>query len=67
VTDGAEIVGRSLDGKFVDIVKIPSHPVNGGQFIEFKSKPLKPHPSSQGSWARATGKPPSLSNLPRPW
>jgi CTP synthase len=43
---GLEIVGRSLDGKFVEIIELPSHPwYVAVQFHpEFKSKPLKPHP-----------------------
>jgi CTP synthase len=43
---GLEIVGRSLDGKFVEIIELPSHPFYVAvQFHpEFKSKPLKPHP-----------------------
>jgi CTP synthase len=43
---GLEIVGRSHDGKFVEIVELPSHPwYVAVQFHpEFKSKPLKPHP-----------------------
>jgi CTP synthase len=51
VTDkGMEIVGRSLDGKFVEIVEVPSHPwYVAVQFHpEFKSKPLKPHPLFAG-------------------
>ena len=45
-----EIVGRSLDGKFVEIVELPSHPwYVAVQFHpEFKSKPLKPHPLFAG-------------------
>jgi CTP synthase len=47
---GMEIVGRSLDGKFVEIVEVPSHPwYVAVQFHpEFKSKPLKPHPLFAG-------------------
>ena len=47
---GLEIVGRSLDGKFVEIVELPSHPwYVAVQFHpEFKSKPLKPHPLFAG-------------------
>jgi CTP synthase len=43
---GLEIVGRSHDGKFVEIIELPSHPwYVAVQFHpEFKSKPLKPHP-----------------------
>jgi CTP synthase len=43
---GLQIVGRSLDGKFVEIVELPSHPwYVAVQFHpEFKSKPLDPHP-----------------------
>src|ERR671915_233569 len=47
---GLEIVGRSHDGKFVEIVEMPSHPwYVAVQFHpEFKSKPLKPHPLFAG-------------------
>ncbi len=47
---GLEIVGRSLDGKFVEIIELPSHPwYVAVQFHpEFKSKPLAPHPLFAG-------------------
>ncbi len=47
---GMEVVGRSLDGKFVEIVEVPSHPwYVAVQFHpEFKSKPLKAHPLFAG-------------------
>jgi CTP synthase len=47
---GLEIAGRSLDGKFVEIIELPSHPwYIAVQFHpEFKSKPLKPHPLFAG-------------------
>jgi CTP synthase len=47
---GLQIAGRSLDGKFVEIVELPSHPwYIAVQFHpEFKSKPLKPHPLFAG-------------------
>ena len=47
---GLEIAGRSLDGKFVEIVELPTHPwYVAVQFHpEFKSKPLKPHPLFAG-------------------
>ena len=47
---GLEIVGRSLDGKFVEMVELPGHPwYVAVQFHpEFKSKPLKPHPLFAG-------------------
>jgi CTP synthase len=47
---GLEIVGRSLDKKFVEIVELPSHPwYVAVQFHpEFTSKPLKPHPLFAG-------------------
>jgi len=47
---GLEIVGRSQDGKFVEIVELPSHPwYLAVQFHpEFKSKPLRPHPLFAG-------------------
>ena len=46
VEHGLRIVGRSLDGKFVEIVEMPGHPwFVAVQFHpEFKSKPLRPHP-----------------------
>jgi CTP synthase len=47
---GLKIVGRSLDGKFVEIVELPGHPwYLAVQFHpEFKSKPLRPHPLFAG-------------------
>jgi CTP synthase len=47
---GLEIVGRSLDGKFVEIIELPAHPwYVAVQFHpEFKSKPLKPLPLFAG-------------------
>ncbi|MDQ3421722.1 MAG: CTP synthase [Acidobacteriota bacterium] len=47
---GLEIVGRSLDGKFVEIIELPLHPwYVAVQFHpEFKSKPLKAHPLFAG-------------------
>ena len=47
---GLQIVGRSLDGKFVEIIELPTHPwYVAVQFHpEFKSKPLKPHPLFAG-------------------
>jgi CTP synthase len=47
---GLEISGRSLDGKFVEILELPGHPwFVAVQFHpEFKSKPLKPHPLFAG-------------------
>ena len=47
---GLQIVGRSLDGKFVEIIELPSHPwYVAVQFHpEFKSKPLRPHPLFAG-------------------
>jgi CTP synthase len=47
---GLQISGRSLDGKFVEIVELPAHPwYVAVQFHpEFKSKPLKPHPLFAG-------------------
>jgi CTP synthase len=48
--NGLQIVGRSLDGKFVEIIELPSHPwYVAVQFHpEFKSKPLTPHPLFAG-------------------
>jgi CTP synthase len=50
VEKGLEIVGRSLDGKFVEMIELPSHPwYVAVQFHpEFKSKPLRPHPLFAG-------------------
>jgi CTP synthase len=47
---GLRVVGRSLDGKFVEIVELPGHPwFVAVQFHpEFKSKPLRPHPLFAG-------------------
>jgi CTP synthase len=47
---GLQVVGRSLDGKFVEIVELPGHPwYLAVQFHpEFKSKPLRPHPLFAG-------------------
>ncbi len=47
---GLRIVGRSLDGQFVEIVELPGHPwYVAVQFHpEFKSKPLRPHPLFAG-------------------
>ena len=47
---GLRIVGRSLDGKFVEIIELPAHPwYVAVQFHpEFKSKPLAPHPLFAG-------------------
>jgi CTP synthase len=47
---GLDIVGRSLDGKFVEMIEMPSHPwFIAVQFHpEFKSKPLEPHPLFAG-------------------
>ena len=47
---GMQVVGRSLDGKFVEIVELPSHPwFVAVQFHpEFKSKPHHPHPLFAG-------------------
>lgn len=52
---GLEVVGRSLDGRFVEMIELSAHP----HFIavqfhpEFKSKPLKPHPLFVGFVAAA--------------
>ena len=45
-----QIVGKSLDGKFVEIIELPTHPwYVAVQFHpEFKSKPLTPHPLFAG-------------------
>jgi CTP synthase len=47
---GLQIVGRSLDGKFVEMIELPDHPwFVAVQFHpEFKSKPLRPHPLFAG-------------------
>jgi CTP synthase len=43
---GLKVSGRSPDGKFVEIVELPTHPwFVAVQFHpEFQSKPLRPHP-----------------------
>ncbi len=48
--NGLEVTGRSLDGKFVEIIELPRHPwYVAVQFHpEFKSKPLRPHPLFAG-------------------
>jgi CTP synthase len=50
IDHGLRVVGRSLDGKFVEIVELPGHPwFLAVQFHpEFKSKPLRPHPLFAG-------------------
>ncbi len=50
VDKGLQIVGRSLDGKFVEMVELPEHPwYIAVQFHpEFKSKPRRPHPLFAG-------------------
>jgi CTP synthase len=50
IDSGLRIVGRSLDGKFVEIIELPGHPwFLAVQFHpEFKSKPLRPHPLFAG-------------------
>jgi CTP synthase len=50
VDKGLQIVGRSLDGKFVEMVELPDHPwFIAVQFHpEFKSKPRRPHPLFAG-------------------
>jgi CTP synthase len=50
IDHGLRVVGRSLDGKFVEIVELPGHPwYLAVQFHpEFKSKPLRPHPLFAG-------------------
>jgi CTP synthase len=47
---GLKFVGRSLDGKFVEVIELPGHPwFVAVQFHpEFKSKPLRPHPLFAG-------------------
>jgi hypothetical protein len=59
---GLRIVGRSLDGKFVEIVELPGHPwYVAVQFHpEFKSKPLRPHPL----FAASSRPPQNASSLP---
>ena len=50
VEHGLRISGRSVDGKFVEIIEAPDHPWHiAVQFHpEFKSKPLQPHPLFAG-------------------
>ncbi|HXH06410.1 MAG TPA: CTP synthase [Vicinamibacterales bacterium] len=47
---GLEVVGRSVDGKFVEMIELAGHPwYVAVQFHpEFKSKPLAPHPLFAG-------------------
>ena len=47
---GLDVVGRSTDGKFVEMIEIPDHPwFIAVQFHpEFRSKPLVPHPLFAG-------------------
>jgi CTP synthase len=47
---GLQVTGRSLDGKFVEIIELAEHPwYVAVQFHpEFKSKPLRPHPLFAG-------------------
>jgi CTP synthase len=47
---GLDVVGRSLDGKFVEMIELPDHPWHVAvQFHpEFKSKPRRPHPLFAG-------------------
>jgi CTP synthase len=47
---GLRFVGKSLDGKFVEVVELPGHPwYLAVQFHpEFKSRPLRPHPLFAG-------------------
>ncbi|HWP99205.1 MAG TPA: CTP synthase [Vicinamibacterales bacterium] len=47
---GLEVVGRSVDGKFVEMIELAGHPwYLAVQFHpEFKSKPLRPHPLFAG-------------------
>ena len=53
---GLDIVGRSLDGKFVEMIELPGHPwFIAVQFHpEFKSKPTSPHPLFAGFVEAAT-------------
>jgi len=53
---GLDIVGRSLDGKFVEMVELSDHPwFIAVQFHpEFKSKPNSPHPLFAGFVEAAT-------------
>ena len=43
---GMQIVGKSPDGQFVEVIELKDHPFFVGvQFHpEFKSRPLNPHP-----------------------
>jgi CTP synthase len=52
---GLKVVGRSVDGKFVEIIEIPNHPCFlAVQFHpEFHSRPLTPHPLFAGFVAAA--------------
>jgi CTP synthase len=65
VERGLRVVGRSLDGKFVEIVELPGHPwFLAVQFHpEFKSKPLRPHPLFAGFVDAAYKKKMSLQGI----
>jgi CTP synthase len=69
---GLRIVGRSLDGKFVEMIEIPDHPWHVAvQFHpEFKSKPLGAHPLFSGfvaaSYAHKTARREAPTESPAP-
>jgi CTP synthase len=66
VEHGLRVVGRSLDGKFVEIVELPGHPwYLAVQFHpEFKSKPLRPHPLFAGFVEAAHKRKLALEGMP---
>ncbi|MCC7007554.1 MAG: CTP synthase [Acidobacteria bacterium] len=68
VEHGLRIVGRSLDGKFVEVVELPSHPwFVAVQFHpEFHSKPLRPHPLFAGFVEAAYRRKMAAEGLPAP-
>jgi CTP synthase len=63
---GLRIVGRSLDGKFVEVVELPGHPwFLAVQFHpEFKSRPLRPHPLFAGFIEAAHKRKLAMEGLP---
>ena len=51
---GFKVVGKSPDGKYVEVIEIPEHPyfVAAQYHPEFMSRPNKPHPLFTG-WVEA--------------
>jgi CTP synthase len=65
---GMKVVGRSLDGKFVEIVEAADHPwFIAVQFHpEFKSKPRRPHPLFAGFVEAAYRQQQAVASRPSP-